>query len=150
MTALCLGLAKVMGIEDEQELEYIRGGSLLHDVGKIAISAQILQKKENLSESEWVEIRKHPDKAGISAQIAIAQADIGEFEEALRFLNIAASVEPRNAQHIFNKAIIVDRMGDRARAVTLYQEALELDTIYGRGRTIPRESIYDRLAALRR
>jgi tetratricopeptide (TPR) repeat protein len=93
---------------------------------------------------------QHPDKPGIAAQIGIVQADLGEFSEAMRYLAIASSIEPNNAQHVFNMAIVADKMGDRKAAVTYYQEALELDTIYGRGQSVPRKSIFDRLAVLRR
>ena len=63
VTAMSLKLAEAAGIYDEQELEHIRWGALLHDIGKIAISDQILKKKEPLTEAEMAEIRKHPEKA---------------------------------------------------------------------------------------
>lgn len=40
--------------------ERLRFGSLLHDVGKIAISEQILLKPAPLDEEEWREVRMHP------------------------------------------------------------------------------------------
>jgi putative two-component system response regulator len=43
------------------ELVDIARGSLLHDIGKIGISDNILLKPAKLTEEEWVEIRKHPD-----------------------------------------------------------------------------------------
>jgi hypothetical protein len=92
---------------------------------------------------------KYPGHAGIAAQIGVTQAGLGQFEDAMRFLQIAASLEPNNAQHTFNMAIIADRQGNVSDAVRLYQQALEQDTVYGRGRTLPRDSIYDRLAVLR-
>ncbi|NLT96416.1 MAG: HD domain-containing protein [Clostridia bacterium] len=35
-------------------------GALLHDIGKIKIKKEILNKPSKLNESEWVEIKKHP------------------------------------------------------------------------------------------
>lgn len=53
-------LARELGVS-EAERETIRQGSLLHDVGKIGISDRILLKPEQLTEQEWVEMRKHPE-----------------------------------------------------------------------------------------
>lgn len=94
--------------------------------------------------------RAHPDHPGIAAQIGVTHADMGQYEEALRYLGIAATLEPRNAQHVFNMAIISDHNGQAANAIRYYEQALELDAVYSGGRSIPRESVYDRLATLRR
>jgi putative two-component system response regulator len=42
-------------------LNHLRFGSILHDIGKIHISEQILRKKGPLSQEEWVEMREHPE-----------------------------------------------------------------------------------------
>jgi len=55
-----LRLAKRMGI-DEEELPNIERGALLHDIGKLAIMDDILQKKGALTDDEWKEIKRHPD-----------------------------------------------------------------------------------------
>ena len=93
---------------------------------------------------------QYPGNAGISAQIGLTQADLGQYDDALRYLGMAASVEPRNAQHMFNMGIVADRKGDKTQALKFYEQALEVDAVYGGGRSIPREKIYDRLSALRR
>lgn len=86
---------------------------------------------------------------GIAAQIAVVQAKLGNFQEAIHYLGIAASMEPDNAGHVYNMAVIADRAGSKKQAVKYYEQALELDSIYGRGETIPRESVYERLANIR-
>ncbi|QQG35689.1 MAG: tetratricopeptide repeat protein [Micavibrio aeruginosavorus] len=93
---------------------------------------------------------KHPNNAGIAAQIGVTNAELGHFEDAMRYLGIAATLEPQNAQHLFNMAIAADRQGDRAEAVRLYERSLEVDAMYGSGGSVPRERIYDRLSVLRR
>jgi putative nucleotidyltransferase with HDIG domain len=60
VTALCIHLAHAMGIHDPQELEYIRWGALMHDIGKLAIPFGVLHKVGDLSSEEWAIIRKHP------------------------------------------------------------------------------------------
>ena len=36
---------------------------LLHDIGKIGVMSEILNKKDELSDQEWEEIKKHPEIA---------------------------------------------------------------------------------------
>jgi len=93
---------------------------------------------------------RHPNNAGVAAQIGVTQADLGQPQEAMRYLGIASTLEPKNAQHIFNMAIIADRSGDTKGAIKYYEQALELDAVYASGRSLPRETVYDRLSTLRR
>ena len=44
----------------EKEIERIRLGALLHDVGKIGIPERVLQKEGPLSDEEWVIMKQHP------------------------------------------------------------------------------------------
>lgn len=59
VTQLTVELAKKAGINDQQ-LVHIRWGALLHDIGKIAIPDDILFKPGQLSDNEWVVMKKHP------------------------------------------------------------------------------------------
>jgi len=43
-----------------RELRDLAKGALLHDIGKIGISDNILLKPGQLDDSEWIEMRKHP------------------------------------------------------------------------------------------
>lgn len=52
-------LAKKIGITG-MELEQLAKGALLHDIGKIGISDNILLKPGKLDDNEWVEMHKHP------------------------------------------------------------------------------------------
>jgi putative nucleotidyltransferase with HDIG domain len=53
-------LASAMGVRGA-DLEVIRQGSMLHDIGKIGIPDGILLKPGSLTADEWVEMRKHPE-----------------------------------------------------------------------------------------
>jgi len=53
-------LASEMGVSDN-DLDVIRQGSMLHDIGKIGVPDRILLKPGSLSAEEWVEMRKHPE-----------------------------------------------------------------------------------------
>ncbi len=59
VSTYAVAIAREMKLPDE-ELEIIREGALLHDVGKIGISDRVLQKPGNLSPEEFELIRRHP------------------------------------------------------------------------------------------
>jgi len=90
------------------------------------------------------------ENPAIAAQLGLTSAATGNTRDAIRYLGIAASLEPSNASHFYNMAVLSDRAGARKDAVDLYQRALEVDVTHGGGKTVPREEIYDRLAFLRR
>jgi putative two-component system response regulator len=54
-----LAIAEELGWS-KANLDQLRFGTILHDIGKINISERILQKKGPLEPSEWVEMEKHP------------------------------------------------------------------------------------------
>ena len=59
IAALATGIGLEMGLPPE-EIERIRIASLLHDLGKIAIPEEILDKPTTLSDDEWQAIGEHP------------------------------------------------------------------------------------------
>jgi PAS domain S-box-containing protein len=62
VTELTLKLAGRLGIPDSDQA-HIRRGVLVHDIGKMGVPDNILNKEEALSEEEWVEMRRHPQYA---------------------------------------------------------------------------------------
>lgn len=55
-----LKLARAMGIE-EPDLRAIEQGALLHDIGKLGVPDRLLHKASELTEDEWVLMRRHPE-----------------------------------------------------------------------------------------
>lgn len=55
-------IAKEMRLSEE-DVKCIESSGILHDIGKIGISEQILYKKNPLTEMEWKIIEKHPSMA---------------------------------------------------------------------------------------
>jgi len=53
-------IAEELGMKDEQQLDTIERGSLLHDIGKIGVRDAVLLKPGPLDASEWSEMREHP------------------------------------------------------------------------------------------
>jgi putative nucleotidyltransferase with HDIG domain len=62
VSELTLELARAFGIIGD-ELEQVRRGAILHDIGKIGIPDNILHKPGPLSPDEWEIMRKHPEYA---------------------------------------------------------------------------------------
>jgi putative nucleotidyltransferase with HDIG domain len=59
VVALTLKIADIMGV-NHQEREKIRRGAMLHDIGKVGISDEILRKPGPLTQEDWEQMRKHP------------------------------------------------------------------------------------------
>src|SRR5215216_3593499 len=59
VTEMTVRLARSLGCTDEEILN-IRRGALLHDMGKMGIPDEILQKPGPLTAEEWIVMRKHP------------------------------------------------------------------------------------------
>jgi putative two-component system response regulator len=53
-------LGRALGLLEE-DLENLRKGALLHDIGKIAVREEILLKRGSLSDEEYNEIKLHPE-----------------------------------------------------------------------------------------
>jgi putative two-component system response regulator len=62
VTALAIEVAQAAGVAEEQ-LRYMRWGSLLHDIGKLGIPDAILFKPGLLTPEERAVINRHPDMA---------------------------------------------------------------------------------------
>ncbi len=60
LAELALALGKKIGL-GAHELEDLRYGALLHDIGKIGVPDSVLQKPGPLDEAEWQQMRRHPE-----------------------------------------------------------------------------------------
>ncbi len=68
------GIARGMGLAPDR-VQLVRRAALLHDIGKLSVSNSILDKKTQLSESEWKAVQQHP---GLTRQIL---ERVGPFRE---------------------------------------------------------------------
>ena len=62
VTEMTLRLARAYGLP-EGEMDNIRWGALLHDIGKMGIPDGILLKPGSLTDEEWRVMRRHPEYA---------------------------------------------------------------------------------------
>jgi PAS domain S-box-containing protein len=59
---MTLDLARAMGVP-ANEMENIRRGALLHDIGKMGVPDSVLLKPGSLNEREWEMMKRHPEYA---------------------------------------------------------------------------------------
>ncbi|MDF1521738.1 MAG: HD domain-containing protein, partial [Trueperaceae bacterium] len=62
VTDLTVRLAQRLGVAGD-DLEHIRRGALLHDIGKMGVPDAILSKPGKLDEAEWAAMKRHPTLA---------------------------------------------------------------------------------------
>ena len=60
VSALCKSMGEALHLT-EGKIEELKTVGLLHDIGKIAINENILNKPGSLEEDEWGEIKRHPE-----------------------------------------------------------------------------------------
>jgi len=60
VSALCQSMGEALGLR-EGEVQELKTVGLLHDIGKITIDENILNKPGKLTKDEWEEIKRHPE-----------------------------------------------------------------------------------------
>ena len=60
VSILCQSIGQTIGLSEE-EIQELKTVGLLHDIGKIAIDENILNKPGKLTVDEWEEIKRHPE-----------------------------------------------------------------------------------------
>ena len=58
VSQLCGEIGAALGLNAEKVRE-LRTGGLLHDIGKVTLDELILSKAEPLTESEWIDVKRH-------------------------------------------------------------------------------------------
>ncbi len=79
--AAAAALGRSMGLP-EGEVRQLRAAGILHDLGKLVVPQDILDKPGRLTAEEWIEIRRHP---AVGADILLAvSADLASLADAVR------------------------------------------------------------------
>lgn len=60
VSSMCETMGRSLNMS-ETEIRDLKTAGLLHDIGKIGIDKQLFNKDGNLTDSEWSDIRRHPD-----------------------------------------------------------------------------------------
>jgi len=72
-------IAREMGM-DESDVELVHLTGLVHDIGKIGVPAEVLQKSSALDDGEWAQMRRHSE---IGANILI---EVEDYEDVSRIV----------------------------------------------------------------
>jgi HD-GYP domain-containing protein (c-di-GMP phosphodiesterase class II) len=78
MAGMAKQLGQVLGL-DQEELVALELATTLHDIGKISIDSKLLQKNGQLTDDEWLEVRKHPEVGYRIAQTVPELRKISEY-----------------------------------------------------------------------
>lgn len=90
----------------------------------------------------------YPYQGDIAAQLGVAYGSTGQYDQALRYLNLADSLKPGSAFVMYNKSVLLDKMGRSREAASMYRQILRLAADGEIDQNLPLESIRRRLAAL--
>ena len=91
----------------------------------------------------------YPANADVTAQLGMVYGVTGDYNNALKYLNMADALKPGNATVLYNKAVAYDHMGNTAEAAQLYHQILLLASDGVLDQSFPLEVVKQRLAALR-
>jgi putative two-component system response regulator len=132
--------ARRLGVAGE-ELEQIRWGAILHDVGMIAVPDAILLKPGQLHPGEWALVRMHPEHGarllqnvpGLGVATAIVRYHHERFDGAGYPLGLRGTAIPLGAR-IFAVADALDAITtDRPYRPTRTWEQARVEILQGRG-----------------
>ncbi len=75
VTNMALSIGRRLGLSG-QEMELLRRGGLLHDIGKIGVPASILDKPTRLTDEEFETVKQHPQMGAKILAPITAYADV--------------------------------------------------------------------------
>lgn len=135
VTILSILQAESLGIKGEI-LHEVGLSGLLHDVGKMFIPAEILEKKEKLFDREWDVIKNHTVHGSMylsSIQDVPKLAVICAFEHHMKFDGTGYPDTTRRdkVQHIISQIVAISDFFDALRTERPYRNSMEVPTIIG-------------------
>jgi HD-GYP domain-containing protein (c-di-GMP phosphodiesterase class II) len=133
VAVLTMFQAEALGIRDDL-LRDIGITALLHDVGKLFISKDILEKKDSLDQKEWQEIRLHPlYGARYLAKVEglTRLAPVVAFEHHLRYDGKGYPMPGMSGkkQHLSSQLVAIADYFDALRSRRPYRRAMEIKEV---------------------
>jgi len=127
--------AEYLGLKGEL-LHNICLAGLLHDVGKMFISPEVLEKQTKLEEKEWAEMKKHPEYGALhltKLPDVPKLAVIAAYEHHMKFDGTGYPDTKRRGkkQHPASQIIAISDFFDALRTERPYRKALEVPVISG-------------------
>ncbi len=119
-----------LGVSAE-DLEVLGAAAMLHDIGKLTIPAEILNKRHALTEEEWFKIREHPIRGaqlilegGLADDIAITVA----YEHHAGYNGQGyPSLLPGKKQHMFSRIVAIADVYDALSSPRTYRPQMSPD-----------------------
>lgn len=134
VTLLSIFQAQALGVDGEQ-LHAIGLSGLLHDIGKMFVPNEIIDKPGKLDESEWDTMKRHPVYGAMylsSRQDVPRLAVIASYEHHLKFNGSGYPASKRaSKQHVVSQLVAISDCFDAMRSERSYKKALELPVIMG-------------------
>jgi len=90
----------------------------------------------------------YPYNGDIAAQLGISYAGMRNYEQALRYLDVADALKPGSASIMYNRAVLYDHMGRTDLAGPLYQRIVHMYADGQISEPLPIESIRQRLVTI--
>ncbi|MCC7038563.1 MAG: tetratricopeptide repeat protein [Alphaproteobacteria bacterium] len=90
----------------------------------------------------------YPYQGDIAAQLGVAYGSTGQYDQALRYLDLAEGLKPGTSFVLYNKSVLLDKMGRSREAASLYRQILRMAADGDIDQNLPLDSIRRRLAAL--
>jgi HD-GYP domain-containing protein (c-di-GMP phosphodiesterase class II) len=135
VTILSIFQAEYLGLDGEILYEIGLAG-LLHDVGKMFISKEVLEKQGKLDSAEWEEMKRHP-VLGASYLSTLNNlpklAVVIAFEHHMKFdgSGYPSTRRPDKRQHLISQIVAISDFFDALRTERPYRKALELPVVLG-------------------
>jgi HD-GYP domain-containing protein (c-di-GMP phosphodiesterase class II) len=125
-----LNLSQAMGVQVEgQLLADIGIAALLHDIGKLFIPVEVINKPGKLDEAEWALMKQHPVKG---AEYLVAAPDITKlaavtaFEHHMKFNNFGYPKAPQGwKQNLCSQMTTISDIFDAMRTRRSYRKSME-------------------------
>jgi HD-GYP domain-containing protein (c-di-GMP phosphodiesterase class II) len=133
VAVLTLFQAESLGLAGETLREAGLAG-LLHDVGKLFVSKDVLEKQGKLDDSEWKEMKKHPVYGAMylcSLEDPPRLAVIATYEHHLKFDGTGYPDTKKHVkkQHIISQIVALSDFFDALRSERPYRKAFELNAL---------------------
>ncbi len=135
VAVLSMFQAEALGVRDDL-LRDIGISALLHDVGKLFIGKELLEKQDALNERDWDEIRMHPiygAKYLAKLEGLPRLASIVAIEHHRRFdgTGYPKCTFNNKKQHLCSQTVAISDFFDALRSRRPYRKALEIKEVLG-------------------
>ncbi|MBI5076712.1 MAG: HD domain-containing protein [Nitrospirae bacterium] len=135
VAVLSIFQAETLGVKHDL-LHDIGMAGLLHDIGKMFVPAEVLEKEAKLNEEEWVEMKKHPVYGAMylaTLPDIPKYALVATYEHHMKFngQGYPATRRKGRTQHIISQIIAISDFFDALRTDRPYRKALDVPVIIG-------------------